>query len=130
MIVDGEKLYDKLEDVGAGSVQFRAQHKRAMLASEDCSLLFAFLQQSIIRLFIFPECSGIPASTPLARANSRKIDVNHFFIFRFTVLNNLKFCQYFFKSSPKKTLPESTIYAPQITYYKRRALRKMLMLLV
>ena len=77
----GEKFNDELGDIGAESVQFKAQHKRATLASVDCSLLFAFLQQSIIWLSIFPECRGIPAKTPPARAASRKRDVSHFLIF-------------------------------------------------
>lgn len=54
MMVDGEKLNDVPEGVGAESLQFTAQHKRAIFASFVCSLLFAFLQQFIIRLFIFP----------------------------------------------------------------------------
>ncbi|CAN5276851.1 hypothetical protein BH10ACI1_BH10ACI1_08000 [soil metagenome] len=76
----GEKLNDELEDVGAESLQSKAQQMRATLASFDCSLLFAFLQQAIIWLFIFPECSGIPASTPPASAKTRKSDVSHFLI--------------------------------------------------
>ena len=55
MMAEGEKLYEVPEGVGAESLQFIAQHKRATFASFDCSLLFAFLQQSIIRLFLFPE---------------------------------------------------------------------------
>ena len=45
---EGEKLNDELEEVGAEFVQFKAQHKRAILTSGDCPALFAFLQQLII----------------------------------------------------------------------------------
>ena len=55
MMAEGEKLNVVPEGVGAELLQFTAQHKRAIFASFDCSLLFAFLQQSIIWLFSFPE---------------------------------------------------------------------------
>ncbi len=53
--VEGEKLNDVPEGVGTELLQFTAQHKRAKDASLLCSLLPAFLQQSIIWLFSFPE---------------------------------------------------------------------------
>lgn len=55
MIAEGEKLNEVPEGAGAELLQFKAQHKRAIFASFDCSLLFAFLQQSIIWLFSFPD---------------------------------------------------------------------------
>ena len=91
MTAEGEKLNDAPEEFGAESVQFKAQHKRATFASDVCSLLFAFLQHFII--WLFPECRGIPANTPPARAKIRKSDVSHLFIYRFTILNKPKFCQ-------------------------------------
>lgn len=48
---DGEKLDEKPEDVGAESVQFNAQHKRAIDASGDLSVLIALSQHSIIPIF-------------------------------------------------------------------------------
>jgi len=68
------------DGVLAGSVQFVAQHKRAAFAAEDCSPLFALLQQLDI-LPWFSEWSGIPAATPPAIARSRRMDVTRFFTF-------------------------------------------------
>lgn len=48
---DGVKLNERPEEVGAKSVQFTAQHKRAIDASVDLSLLFALSQHSIIPIF-------------------------------------------------------------------------------
>lgn len=48
---EGEKLNETPEGPGMEFVQFKAQHKRAILASDVCSLSFAFLQQIIILLF-------------------------------------------------------------------------------
>ena len=90
---EGEKLSDTPEGVGMESVQFKAQHKRVALACGDCSLLFAFLQQLIIRLSIFPEWEGIRANTPPARVKSRNNDVSHLFIFVFTILVESNLCQ-------------------------------------
>jgi ABC-type phosphate transport system substrate-binding protein len=48
---DGEKLNKPAEDVGAGSEQLSAQHKRDASAAGVFSLLFALSQHSIILLF-------------------------------------------------------------------------------
>lgn len=53
-MIAGEKLNDETDDVGAGSEQLTAQHKRAAFADGDCSWLFAFLQHFIILLSIMP----------------------------------------------------------------------------
>lgn len=76
----GAKFDDEpLPGVGEESVQLMAQCRRARLAAGAFSAIFIFLQHFIDGLFIAPECSGIPASTPLARAKTRKTDVSHFF---------------------------------------------------
>jgi len=75
---DGEKLNDTLEGVGVDSEQFSPQHKRAMLASGDLSLLFALSQHFII--LSFGECSGVPDTTPPARAKSKMINISRFAI--------------------------------------------------
>lgn len=48
---DAAKLEAKPEDVGVESVQFNAQHKRAIDASGDLAILFALSQHSIIPIF-------------------------------------------------------------------------------
>ena len=48
---DGEKLLEKLDDVGAESEQFRAQHRRAIDVTGELSLPIAFGQQSGISIF-------------------------------------------------------------------------------
>lgn len=91
--IEGEELNDEPGDVGEESVQLRAQQSRAALISGVLSLLFALSQHFIIWLFPFPECSGIPASTPPARAKTMNRDVSHLFIYRFTILNQSNRCQ-------------------------------------
>jgi hypothetical protein len=84
IMAEGEKLNDALveELVGAVSEQFITQHKRTIfICGICCSALFIFLQH-FIWLFAFPECRGIPASTPPAREMSKNKDVSHFFILR------------------------------------------------
>ncbi len=95
-IAVGAKLNDEPEGAGTEFVQLRAQHNRAAFACGDFCLLFAFLQHFIIRLFIFPECIGVPASTPPARAMIRKSDVSHVFIVRHTIWNGSRACQELF----------------------------------
>jgi hypothetical protein len=77
-MLDGEKLNDALEGVGAEFEQFTAQHKRAMLASGDRSLLFALSQHFIISPL--GEWSGVPDTTPPARAKSKISNVIRFTI--------------------------------------------------
>ena len=91
--IEGEELNDEPGEVGNGLEQFIAQHKRAALASGDFSLLFALSQHFIIWLFPFPECSGMPASTPPARAKTTNKVVSHLFICRLTILNQSNRCQ-------------------------------------
>ena len=91
--IEGEELNDEVGVVGSGLVQFNAQHTRAALASGERSSLFAFLQHFIIWLFMVPECSGVPASTPPASANTTNRVVSHLFIYRFTILNLSNHCQ-------------------------------------
>lgn len=84
----GEKLNGSTGEAGSErAVQFKAQHRRARLASFVCSLLFAFRQQSVTGWFMPPECRGVPASAPAVRARRRKAEVSHFLISCFTVLN-------------------------------------------
>ncbi len=66
--------------VGDESLQLIAQCSRARLAAGVCSPLFIFLQHFIDLPSMFPECSGVPASTPLARAKSRKTNVSRLVI--------------------------------------------------
>ena len=83
--IGDEKLRIEPGDVGIGLVQFNAQHNRAAFASGERSLLFALSQHFII--WLFPECSGMPASTPPARAKTTNKVVSHLFICRFTIFN-------------------------------------------
>lgn len=78
IIVEGEKLNDVLEEVGAESLQFNAQHNCAAITSGVLSLLFALSQHFII--WLFPECKGIPANTPLPKAKIRTNDATHLII--------------------------------------------------
>lgn len=48
--VEGEKLNDELEDVGAELLQLKTQHNCAAFTSGILSLLFALSQHFIIRL--------------------------------------------------------------------------------
>lgn len=73
-----EKLNDELDGVGVEFEQFIAQHKRAMLASRDLSLLFALSQHFII--LSFGEWSGVPDTTPPASAKSKISNVRLFAI--------------------------------------------------
>lgn len=91
MTAEGEKLKDAPEGVGTEFAQFKAQHNCVANTSGVFSLLFALSQHFII--WLLSECRGIPASTPPARARIRKSDVSHLFIYRFTILNQLKLCQ-------------------------------------
>ena len=70
---DGVKLNDAFE-VGAESEPLTAQHKRVAFAAGVWSLLFARLQHFII--LSFDEWSGVPDTTPLARATSMKSNVS------------------------------------------------------
>lgn len=93
LMADGEKLNDAPGEVGAGLLQFMAQHNCAALTV--FMSIFFFLQHSIADIppSALPAKSGVPASVPPARAKSRKSDVSHFFIVKSTILNKLKFCQ-------------------------------------
>ena len=88
---DAEKLLENLVEVGAESVQFRAQQSRASVASADLSLLFALSQHLIMS--IFSECKGIPATTPPASAKRRNTDVSHLFISILTIFDASTGCQ-------------------------------------
>jgi hypothetical protein len=71
-----------------GSVQFKAQHKRAALTSGLSLFILAMAQQSIwpamspIPHSFSPECMGMPASALAASTARRKKDVSHFAIAR------------------------------------------------
>lgn len=93
MTATGEKLNDTLGDVGAGLLQFTAQQSCAALAV--LTPIFFFLQHSIADMpfAASPEKAGVPASTPMPSAKSRKSDVSQFFIFKFTIFGKLDHCQ-------------------------------------
>ena len=93
MMFDGAELNDMPDDVGTDSEQLTAQQRRAASACGDLSFPFALSQQSIILLSISPPCRGIPASTPPARAKTRKKDVSQFFIAKVTIFTNQRCCQ-------------------------------------
>ena len=90
--IEGEKLNEAPGEVGAGLLQLSVQQAIAALtlAAPPQSLTF-FLQHSIadIPFSAPPEKTGVPASTLKASAESRKADVSHFFIFRFSVFGKL-----------------------------------------
>lgn len=69
-IFAGEKLSDVFDGVGVESEQFITQHKRPMLASGSLSLPLVGPHHFII--WLFPECSGVPDTTPPTRAKSMK----------------------------------------------------------
>ncbi|MGB7070660.1 MAG: hypothetical protein WBD22_14300 [Pyrinomonadaceae bacterium] len=75
---DGEKLKDAPDEVGVELEQLTAQHNRDACAAGVLSLLFALSQHFII----CPRgaCSGVPANTPPARAESKKSNVSLFTI--------------------------------------------------
>lgn len=93
MTATGEKLSEALGEDGAGALQFITQQSCAALT--DSASIFFFLQQSIadIPLAALPENTEVPASMPEASAKSRKSDVSHFFIYRFTLFDTKKRCQ-------------------------------------
>lgn len=95
MMVEGEKLKDAPGELGAGLPQFTVQHNCAALTVSASQSFVFFLQHSIadIPFSALTEKTGVPASTPEARAKSRKRDVSHFFILNFTILNKSKDCQ-------------------------------------
>ena len=67
-----------------GSVQFRAQHRRAALTSGLLPFLLALAQQSIVRAIghsLSPECMGTPASVLPAVSRRRNKAVNRLRIF-------------------------------------------------
>lgn len=78
VMFEGTELNVKAGDAGTDSEQFIQQHKRAILASRDLSLLFALSQHFIIRLF--GAWSGVPDTTPPARAKSTKRIINRLII--------------------------------------------------
>ena len=87
MIARGEKLNCEPDGaVGAGSVQFIAQHNCAAVAFGVFSLMA--LQHGIIAILLsmFAECRGIPANTLCARAKSNNTDVSRFIITNFNLL--------------------------------------------
>jgi|CXWL01.1.fsa_nt_gi hypothetical protein len=75
-ILEEEKLYDALDEVGTDSEQLTAQHKSAAFAAGDLSLLLALSQHFII--LSFGECSGVPDTTPPTRATSTKSNATRF----------------------------------------------------
>ena len=93
VMFDGAKLNDIPDEVGTDSEQLTAQQRRAASACGELSFPFALSQQSIILLSIFPVCKGIPASTPPARAKTRKKVVSQFFIAKVTIFTNQRCCQ-------------------------------------
>lgn len=105
---EGAGLKDVPGAVGIGLVQFRAQHTRAAFASGDRSLLLALSQQDIIWLFI-PVCSGVPASTPPARAKTTNRVVSHRFIVKLTILDTCGACQELYIEVVAHEDPNSTI---------------------
>ncbi len=82
---EGEKLNDAPGEDGAGLPQFIAQQSFAALTLLASQSFVFFLQHAIadIPFSALPEKTGVPASTPEARAKSRKRDVSHLFIFKF-----------------------------------------------
>ena len=92
MMAEGEKLNAVPEGIGAGSLQFTAQHKRAIFASFDCSLLLLFYSNPSFGCSHF-EWSGIPASTPPASATIRKKGCQPFFHFSLNINRYLNACQ-------------------------------------
>ncbi len=95
-MVEGEKLKDAPGAVGAGLPQFTVQHNCAALTVSASQSFVFFLQHSIadIPFSALPEKMGVPASTPEARAKSRKSDVSHLIII-FTVFHLFNVCQVF-----------------------------------
>jgi hypothetical protein len=87
MIKSGAKLNGEPDGaVGAGSVQFTAQHKSAAEACGVFSLMA--LQQGIVAILLsmLPECSGVPANTLPARTKSKNMDVSRFTIAKLNLL--------------------------------------------
>lgn len=79
ILIDGDaKLAENPDDTGADSVQFNAQQSLAIVTFVELSRCFAFGQQFIIPAF--SSCSGMPESTPPARAKITKNDATHRFI--------------------------------------------------
>jgi hypothetical protein len=81
MMAEGAKLNEVPEGAGDVSEQFITQHKRTIFIGGVCLALRFFLQH-FIWLFAFPECRGIPASTPPASDKIRNAAVSHFLIAR------------------------------------------------
>ncbi len=78
-MIDGDaKLAENPDDTGAGSVQLSAQQSLAIVTFVELSRCFAFGQQFIIPAF--SSCSGMPESTPPARAKTTKNDAANRFI--------------------------------------------------
>ena len=88
--LDGAALNDVPEDVGAFVEQLTAQHRRAISAAFDCSLLFARLQHSIMPSL--GACKGVPASTPPASERTTNNNVSRLTTF-LTIFLVLIYCQ-------------------------------------
>jgi hypothetical protein len=87
MIESGAKLNCEPDGaVGAGSVQFMAQHNCTAVARGVFSLMD--LQHGIVAMLfsIFAECRGVPANTLLTRNPSKNMDVSRFIITNFNLL--------------------------------------------
>jgi hypothetical protein len=79
-MITGEIFPAPVGAVGAGSVQFTAQHSFARKVVGELSNASAALQQLAISEFVSPACVGTPASTLPAMVTNSTNDVSHFAI--------------------------------------------------